>query len=107
MEYELIYRIFIVIPELLPAIRRLQAFALNCNFPTLSYFPYISFIILERKAFGRFYYRFPNGEAGFDVYSRVTSFISTVLRDAAHLRAEVLVVRATACILPPECLVGL
>ena len=43
----------------------------------------------ERKAFGRFYYRFPNGEAGFDVYSRVTSFISTVLRDAAHLRAEV------------------
>jgi len=43
----------------------------------------------ERKAFGRFYYRFPKGEAGFDVYSRVTSFISTVLRDAAHLRAEV------------------
>ena len=35
-------------------------------------------VFSERKAFGRFYYRFPNGEAGFDVYSRVTSFISTV-----------------------------
>jgi broad specificity phosphatase PhoE len=42
----------------------------------------------ERKSFGRFFYRFPNGEAGFDVYSRVTSFISTVMRDCTQLRAE-------------------
>jgi broad specificity phosphatase PhoE len=42
----------------------------------------------ERKNFGRFYYRFPNGEAGFDVYSRVTSFISTLMRDSTQLRAS-------------------
>ena len=43
---------------------------------------------VERKRFGRFFYRFPNGEAGFDVYSRVTSFISTVMRDCTQFRAE-------------------
>ena len=42
----------------------------------------------ERKSFGRFFYRFPNGEAGLDVYSRVTSFISTVFRDCAQFRAD-------------------
>lgn len=41
----------------------------------------------ERNEFGRFYFRFPNGEAGFDVYSRVTSFISTVMRDCSQARA--------------------
>jgi broad specificity phosphatase PhoE len=35
----------------------------------------------ERHEFGRFYYRFKSGEAGLDVYSRVSSFISTLLRD--------------------------
>ena len=35
----------------------------------------------ERKRFGRFFYRFPNGESGLDVYNRVTSFISTLYRD--------------------------
>jgi len=35
----------------------------------------------ERNNFGRFYYRFSSGEAGLDVYSRVSSFISTLLRD--------------------------
>jgi len=35
----------------------------------------------ERHEFGRFYYRFRSGEAGLDVYSRVSSFISTLLRD--------------------------
>lgn len=35
----------------------------------------------ERFEFGRFYYRFPQGEAGLDVYNRVTSFISTLFRD--------------------------
>lgn len=35
----------------------------------------------ERAAFGRFYYRFPNGESGLDVYARVTSFVSTLFRD--------------------------
>eukprot|EP00286_Rhodomonas_abbreviata_P000525 CAMPEP_0181290370 /NCGR_PEP_ID=MMETSP1101-20121128/1377_1 /TAXON_ID=46948 /ORGANISM="Rhodomonas abbreviata, Strain Caron Lab Isolate" /LENGTH=431 /DNA_ID=CAMNT_0023394649 /DNA_START=132 /DNA_END=1423 /DNA_ORIENTATION=+ len=35
----------------------------------------------ERHMYGRFFYRFPNGEAGLDVYNRVTSFISTLRRD--------------------------
>lgn len=34
----------------------------------------------NRGAFGRFYYRFPNGESGLDVYNRITSFIGTLFR---------------------------
>mmetsp|Transcript_30848 Transcript_30848/g.66669 ORF Transcript_30848/g.66669 Transcript_30848/m.66669 type:complete len:307 (+) Transcript_30848:126-1046(+) len=35
----------------------------------------------ERSKFGRFFYRFPSGEAGLDVYNRVSSFIPTLIRD--------------------------
>jgi len=35
----------------------------------------------ERKKFGSFYYRMPNGESGADVYDRVTTFIDTLHRD--------------------------
>lgn len=38
----------------------------------------------ERARFGRFYYRFPDGESGLDVYSRVTSFLSTLYGDFTH-----------------------
>lgn len=38
----------------------------------------------ERSKFGRFYYRFPSGEAGLDVYSRVSSFIPTLVRDCTQ-----------------------
>jgi broad specificity phosphatase PhoE len=34
----------------------------------------------ERQKFGRFYYRLPNGEAGTDVFDRVSDFWSTLLR---------------------------
>ena len=37
----------------------------------------------ERSRFGRFYYRFPDGESGLDVYTRVTSFLSTLYGDFA------------------------
>jgi len=40
----------------------------------------------ERHNFGRFYYRFKSGEAGLDVYSRVSSFISTLVRDCQQYR---------------------
>ncbi len=43
---------------------------------------------IDRSNFGRFFYRFPNGESGLDVYNRVTSFISTLFRDALQLRAK-------------------
>ena len=35
----------------------------------------------DRSDFGRFYYRFPEGESGLDVYNRSTSFIGTMFRD--------------------------
>jgi len=35
----------------------------------------------ERRAFGAFYYRFPNGESGADVYDRVDSFWSSLNRE--------------------------
>jgi broad specificity phosphatase PhoE len=39
-----------------------------------------------RDAFGKFFFRFPYGESALDVYSRVTSFISTLFRDVQHMR---------------------
>ena len=42
----------------------------------------------DRKRFGRFFYRFPNGESGLDVYQRVTSFIATLFRDTGQLTRE-------------------
>jgi len=35
----------------------------------------------ERNLYGRFYYRFPNGESGADVYDRVTMFEDHMVRD--------------------------
>ena len=35
----------------------------------------------ERNRFGRFFYRFPNGESGLDVYSRMASFMNTLFHD--------------------------
>ena len=40
----------------------------------------------ERHLFGRFFYRFPNGESGLDVYSRVTSFLGSLNRDMTQLQ---------------------
>ena len=37
-----------------------------------------------RCDFGRYFYRFPNGESGFDVYNRVSGFIGTMHRDAVR-----------------------
>eukprot|EP00967_Tisochrysis_lutea_P088015 scaffold124639_cov31-Tisochrysis_lutea.AAC.3 len=37
-------------------------------------------VFKERQKFGRFYYRFPNGEAGTDVYDRMASFITYMFR---------------------------
>jgi hypothetical protein len=35
----------------------------------------------ERNAYGRFFYRFPNGESGSDVYDRITLFEDHMVRD--------------------------
>ena len=42
----------------------------------------------DRNEFGRFFYRFPSGESGLDVYNRVSSFISTVLRDCHQYHSK-------------------
>ena len=36
----------------------------------------------ERLRFGRFFYRFPNGESGADVYDRMTIFEDHLIRHA-------------------------
>lgn len=38
-------------------------------------------LLEEREKYGRFYYRFPNGESGADVYDRVSTFMETLYRD--------------------------
>lgn len=39
-----------------------------------------------RKQFGRFFYRFPEGESGADVFDRVTSFLESLWRDIDTFR---------------------
>ncbi|EKX37724.1 hypothetical protein GUITHDRAFT_158572 [Guillardia theta CCMP2712] len=46
----------------------------------------------ERHKYGRFFYRFPDGEAGLDVYTRVTSFIDTLRRDHTEEDCTVIIV---------------
>jgi len=38
----------------------------------------------QRQLFGRFFYRFPNGEAGTDVYDRMSAFITYMFRTMEH-----------------------
>lgn len=38
-------------------------------------------IMRERRKYGSFFYRIPQGESGADVYDRVTTFIDTLHRD--------------------------
>ena len=52
----------------------------------------------ERTDFGRFFYRFPDGgESGFDVYTRVSGFISTMQRASSQV-LEPLEEDATVCL---------
>mmetsp|Transcript_9273 Transcript_9273/g.27623 ORF Transcript_9273/g.27623 Transcript_9273/m.27623 type:complete len:220 (-) Transcript_9273:539-1198(-) len=39
----------------------------------------------ERRTFGRFFFRFPEGESGLDVYSRCSSFLATLSRDIKQI----------------------
>lgn len=43
-------------------------------------------IFAERSRFGRFYYRFDNGEAGTDVFDRMTTFITYLFRSMGAKR---------------------
>lgn len=49
----------------------------------------------DRNSFGRFYFRFPDGESALDVYSRVSSFIATIYRDVDAMRSERLLTNET------------
>ena len=41
---------------------------------------------IERALYGSFFYRFPNGESGLDVYNRAATFINTLFRDFCNPR---------------------
>eukprot|EP00521_Asterionellopsis_glacialis_P014152 CAMPEP_0195297788 /NCGR_PEP_ID=MMETSP0707-20130614/22152_1 /TAXON_ID=33640 /ORGANISM="Asterionellopsis glacialis, Strain CCMP134" /LENGTH=226 /DNA_ID=CAMNT_0040359691 /DNA_START=356 /DNA_END=1036 /DNA_ORIENTATION=- len=53
----------------------------------------------ERVKFGRFFYRFPSGEAGLDVYLRITSFISTLFRESLEMQEQGLNLNETNIVL--------
>ena len=40
----------------------------------------------DRKDFGRFFYRFPDGESGADVFDRIAAFTSTFRQDCESIR---------------------
>jgi len=40
----------------------------------------------ERRRYGRFFYRYPSGEAGSDVYHRVSSFVSSLFRNCVQYK---------------------
>lgn len=54
----------------------------------------------ERQRFGRFYYRFPDGEAGTDVFDRMSSFIGYLFRTMDPL--DVMERQRTDCGRPAE-----
>ena len=45
-------------------------------------------VFTDRQKFGRFYYRFPNGEAGTDVYDRVSGLLSSLFLQAHSKDAQ-------------------
>lgn len=49
----------------------------------------------ERNRFGRFFYRFPNGESGADVYDRIDAFTGSLIRSFKHFDAATTVVIVT------------
>lgn len=59
----------------------------------------------ERQKFGRFYYRFPNGEAGTDVFDRVNDFWSTLLRSMDTSPVENLVLVTHGLLMRIFCMV--
>lgn len=67
-----------------PRIREQDFGNLQCHDPHLTgnkLAARMSEIKKEREHFGRFFYRFPNGESGADVYDRVSTFLETLHRD--------------------------
>ncbi|CAJ1438676.1 unnamed protein product [Effrenium voratum] len=59
----------------------------------------------ERQQFGRFYYRFPNGEAGTDVFDRVSDFWSSLLRSMDKSPVENLVLVSHGLLMRIFCMV--
>ena len=54
-------------------------------FPTVLIWRYFA---QTRKAYGRFWFRFMNGESGADVYDRATAFWESVFRSMDHTRGR-------------------
>ncbi len=45
-------------------------------------------LVADRKRVGHFFYRFPNGESGADVYDRVSHFLESVFRNHQNLNVR-------------------
>ncbi|CAE7768924.1 unnamed protein product [Symbiodinium microadriaticum] len=65
----------------------------------------MSEVYKERQKFGRFYYRFPNGEAGTDVFDRVSDFWSSLLRSMDANPVENLVLVSHGLLMRIFCMV--
>jgi hypothetical protein len=53
----------------------------ECDFGNLQDAKKMSKDLKDRDMFGRFWFRFPNGESGADVYDRITQFEDHLTRD--------------------------
>lgn len=63
---------------------------MGLNRPLLSAYPRLSpsGIAQIRNAYGRFWFRFMNGESGADVYDRATAFWESVFRSMDNTTSE-------------------
>lgn len=64
----------------------------DADFGNLKDFAELSKCFLERQEYGKFFYRFPNGESGADVCDRVTSFLDAFQREQQEFQPETNVV---------------
>lgn len=51
----------------------------------------------ERWKYGHFYYRFPNGESGSDVYDRVSAFLETLYRNFGRADNMIIISHGVTC----------
>ncbi|CAE7333343.1 unnamed protein product [Symbiodinium sp. CCMP2592] len=81
------------------------AFSLDMDFGNFQDVEQMSEVYKERQKFGRFYYRFPNGEAGTDVFDRVSDFWSSLLRSMDANPVENLVLVSHGLLMRIFCMV--
>ena len=64
----------------------------ECDFGNFQNASHMDEILAERQRFGRFYFRFPNGEAGTDVFDRVKVFLFHLWNESPNHEETVVLV---------------